>query len=125
VQEKGLKGPFVLKIDTQGTELEVLAGAEGILQDVEVIILEVSFFTFGKKRPLFNEVLRFMEDHGFYPYDFFGGFNRSLDRALGQIDVAFVKTNGRFRSDQRYSDPSATVGASTRILRRIRRYVGV
>lgn len=125
VREKGLKGPFLLKIDTQGTELEVLAGAEGILQEVEVVILEASFFTFGKNRPLFNEVIRFMEDHGFYPYDFFGGFNRSFDGALGQIDVAFVKTNGQFRSDHRYSDPSAKVGLSTRVLRRIRRHMGV
>lgn len=127
VQEKKLSGPYLLKIDTQGTELEVLAGASGILAETEVIVLETSFFKFlGRDEPLFNEVIRFMEGLGFCPYDFFGGLNRPLDGALGQIDVAFVKTNGLFRSDHRFSsDPSGETGVMRRALRVIRRRMGV
>lgn len=127
VQEKRLKGPYLLKIDTQGTELEVLAGASGILAETEVIVLETSFFKFlGHDGPLFNDVVRFMEGLGFCPYDFFGGLNRPLDGALGQIDVAFVKANGPFRLDHRFaSDPSGETGVMRRTLRVIRHRMGV
>jgi FkbM family methyltransferase len=127
VQEKNLKGPYLLKIDTQGTELQVLAGASGILAETEVIVLETSFFKFlGRDEPLFNEVVRFMEGLGFCPYDFFGGLNRPFDGALGQIDVAFVKTNGPFRSDHRFSSNTAgKTGVMKRALHAIRHRMGV
>jgi FkbM family methyltransferase len=104
VEERKLPGPFLLKIDTQGTEIEVLRGAERILPQVDVVIAEASFFNFGQKpnQPLIDDVLRFMDQRGFFPYDFFGGFNRPLDDALGQIDIAFVKRDGPFRRDTRF-----------------------
>jgi FkbM family methyltransferase len=127
VQEKKLSGPYLLKIDTQGTELEVLSGANAILAETEVIVLETSFFKFlGRDEPLFNEVIHFMEGLGFSPYDFFGGLNRPLDGALGQIDVAFVKIDGLFRSDHRFSsDSSGKVGIIRRALGAMRRRMGV
>jgi FkbM family methyltransferase len=123
VQEKKLEGPYLLKIDTQGTELEVLSGASAILAETEVVVLETSFFKFlGRQEPLFNEVVRFMEGVGFFPYDFFGGLNRPLDGALGQVDVAFVKANGAFRLDHRFSShPSEETRVIRRALRVIRR----
>ncbi|HEX7005916.1 MAG TPA: FkbM family methyltransferase [Alphaproteobacteria bacterium] len=114
VEQHHLKGPFLLKIDTQGTEIDVMRGAEGILPEVDVAIIEASFFNFRQKaqQPLIDDVLRFMDERGFFPYDFFGGFNRPLDGALGQIDIAFVKRDGPFRRDCRFAEPArlATVG---------------
>lgn len=46
VRERSLKGPILLKIDVQGGELDVLEGAKDILNDIEVILLEVSMFNF-------------------------------------------------------------------------------
>lgn len=40
VSEAGLKGPFLLKIDTDGYELEVLAGAPETLRQSAIVIIE-------------------------------------------------------------------------------------
>jgi len=98
----GFKGPMLLKVDTQGTELEVLAGAEALWPDIEVVILEAVFFRFVPEAPTLLETLSFMETKGFVPYDIFGGRNRPLDGALANVDVAFVRKDGMFRSDHRY-----------------------
>jgi len=41
VGERDLQRPFLLKIDIDGAELQVLAGAEKTLQDCSVVIVEV------------------------------------------------------------------------------------
>ncbi|MEI9989701.1 MAG: FkbM family methyltransferase [Rhizomicrobium sp.] len=105
-REHKIAGTILLKIDTQGTELQVLDGASGILDQVEVAILEVSLFNFGLKQPVLHEVVSYMAERGFVAYDMFDGWGRPLDGALGQVDIAFVKENGRFRRDQRYAEPS-------------------
>lgn len=104
VRDLNLPSPMLLKIDAQGTELEIVDGAEGILHLIDVIILETTFFSFNRKQPLVDETFTFMLSRGFYPYDIFGGLNRPLDDALGQIDIAFVHRDGRFRRDQRYGE---------------------
>jgi len=96
--KRNLRGPYLIKIDVQGAELVVLNGAEKVLEDTELIILEVSLFQFYINGPQFYDVVSYMKDRGFVVYDIFGGHNRPLDGALGQIDMAFVKENGQFRS---------------------------
>jgi len=95
----GRDGPILLKVDTQGSELDVVRGAFGVLDRIEVIVLEVSLFNFGQAQPEMVEVVKFMSDLGYVPYDMFDGYNRPLDNALAQVDIAFVKADGRFRRD--------------------------
>lgn len=104
--QRGLGGPYLLKIDTQGAELLVLEGAKKILPETEVIILEVSFFQFYQNGPLFHEVIGWMKEHGMVAYDMFGGQNRPLDRALAQVDMVFVKENGFLRALHHYATPA-------------------
>ena len=80
----------LLKIDVQGAELEVLAGGKALLEQVEVVILEMSVIPIGPV-PLAFDVISYMRDRGFRLYDL-GGFNyRPLDSALWQIDGVFVR----------------------------------
>lgn len=102
-EKYNLKGPFLIKIDVQGFELEVLKGAKKVINDTEVIILEVSLFEFYKNSPSFDDVIIFMKDIGFSVYDIFGGIYRPLDEALGQVDLVFVKTNGIFRETHHFA----------------------
>lgn len=103
VEENGLEGPFLIKIDVQGFEIEVLKGANSLLVDTEVIILEVSLFQFYKNAPTFVETINFMNNIGFTVYDIFSGIYRPLDDALGQVDIVFVKTEGYFRKTHHYA----------------------
>ena len=56
-----------------------------------------------KGAPDFYEVIKFMKDHGFVTYDILRGWYRPLDKALGQVDIIFVKENGMFRQDHRFA----------------------
>jgi hypothetical protein len=56
-----------LKLDTQGTELEILKGAREYLSDgkIAVVKTEVSFQPVYRGQCTFSEIDRFMKDHGF------------------------------------------------------------
>ena len=103
VVEESLKGPFLIKIDVQGAELQVLKGAINTLKNTEIIALEVSLFKFMKDAPEFFEIVCFMKEYGFVTYDILKAIYRPLDNALGQVDMVFVKENGRFRMDHRFA----------------------
>lgn len=94
---------ILLKADVQGFELKVLQGATEILANVDVIILEVSFYRFLKDAPDFYDVISYMKGIGYVAYDIVGGINRPYDYALGQKDFVFVKENGLFRKSHGWS----------------------
>ena len=103
VREAGAVGPFLLKVDVQGAELDVLEGAERTLGDSELIVLEVSFFKFFQDGPECADILAYMKTRGFVPYDIVGRQYRPLDGALSQADIAFVKEDGPFRRHHFYA----------------------
>ena len=95
-EEKGTQGPYIIKIDTQGYEIEILKGATIVLKETEYIVLEISLFPFSGV-PVFDEVIAYMKSKGFTAYDFFNFNYRPIDGALGQIDIVFVHDNGLFK----------------------------
>ena len=103
VRERGLPGPYVLKVDVEGHELGVVKGAAGILDETEVVLLEVSLFELVEGMPLLHDVVAAMQRRGFVAYDLYNGHLRPSDGALAQIDVAFVREDGRFRARQDYA----------------------
>jgi FkbM family methyltransferase len=89
--------PDLVKLDVQGFEFEVLAGGESLFGITEIFILETSLFRFIPGCSLAREVIPFMFGKGYELYDVPGSCRRSYDGALGQLDLAFVKSGGRFR----------------------------
>lgn len=59
-----LSGPTLLKLDVQGLELAVLAGASSTLQQVQSLVLEVAFEQSYEGQPLFPEVQRLLDRDG-------------------------------------------------------------
>lgn len=104
-QNKKTSGPYLIKIDTQGSELDVIEGARTVLQDTEFVILEVSFFEFFKGAPQIYDCITFMKQNGFVAYDIFDLQYRLLDRAMPQIDIAFVQGESYFRRFGFYANP--------------------
>ena len=100
--ERSLAGPFVVKVDVEGAELEVLSGALEVLRTTELVLLEVSLFELNPGAPQFHDVVAWMHDHGFVVADLFDAHNRLLDGALARMDVAFVQEHGRFRQSHSY-----------------------
>lgn len=104
VAETGSAGPFLLKVDAQGAELDVLAGARGTLDDTLAVVLEVSFQAFFVGGPEVGEVVRAMAERGFVLYDVVEPLYRPLDGALAQADAVFVPVLSPLRSDPRFVD---------------------
>lgn len=101
--ERRTDGPYLIKIDTQGYELEVLQGAQIVLKDTDFVILEVSFFEFFKGGPQVYDCLSFMKEQGFVAYDIFDLQYRLLDGAMSQVDIAFVREQSQLRKYHFYA----------------------
>jgi FkbM family methyltransferase len=87
-----------LKIDAQGSELAVLQGARNTVLRCDMIQLEIALQNYNSGAPNFLEVMSYMNDRGFVPYDF-SGFTRPNGVDLVQVDVVFVRDNSPLRSD--------------------------
>ncbi len=102
-KKNGLHGPYLIKLDVQGAESDVLTGASQILKETECIILEVSLLGFFVTGPQFYDVIAFMKERGFVVYDILDYVYRPLDGAMSQVDLVFVKEQGRFRKHHFYA----------------------
>jgi FkbM family methyltransferase len=60
-----LPGPDLVKIDVQGAELEVLAGASATLAGASALIVEVSLVDYNKGAPLIADVIAAVDRLGF------------------------------------------------------------
>lgn len=101
---RDLPEPYLLKVDCQGGDYQVVLGGKEVLKKCEIVILEVSFFKFwGERHPEPLEILNYMDEQGFVTYDILDGLFRPLDGALGQVDIVFVKKDGMFRTIQKWS----------------------
>ncbi len=97
VGQIGTKGPYLMKIDTDGHELAVLEGAKQTLQYTEYVVIESTLFI------QFHTVIDFMRKQGFVVYDILEPLYRLLDGALWQVDLAFVPKNSPLRSQKYYA----------------------
>lgn len=66
-EEQGIRHIGLLKLDTQGTELDILRGAKALLEEkrISLIKCEVSFIPFYKGQCLFEDVSRFLKGYGY------------------------------------------------------------
>lgn len=101
--ERGTQPPYLIKIDTQGSELDVLDGADRIMAETEFIVMESSLFGFFKGGPQILDALLYMKERGFVLYDIFDLQYRPLDGAMAQVDLAFVREGSKFRASHAYA----------------------
>jgi FkbM family methyltransferase len=85
------QGRLLLKIDTQGYEEEVLAGAEGILKDVAALQLEMSLLPLYEGAPSFRRILELCEALGFELHGLIPGFYERKTERLLQADGLFLR----------------------------------
>jgi FkbM family methyltransferase len=97
-----IPGPYFLKLDVQGFELEILRGAARVLEDTEAALLEVSLLEYNQGAPLLAEVVAFMQSRGLVVYDISGFFRRESDDTLYMVDLLFVRETSALRSKKRF-----------------------
>jgi len=84
-------GPILVKIDTQGTELDVLRGGTELLARAAHLIVEVSFVELYQGQADAGDVTRFLSDHG---WDLRSVYDVKTSRRSGeplQADVVFAR----------------------------------
>lgn len=94
--------PDLLKIDTQGYEMEVLKGIENNLTQVRAILAEINFLDIHQGVALASEVFDWLGRRDYVPYDISSLIRRPLDGSLWQADFIFLKRDDPFRSDKRW-----------------------
>jgi len=93
---------ILLKLDVQGYELEVLRGATATLEASTVLVLELSLLPYNRGAPLMPEVIAYLDQRGFTPYDLAGTVRRYEDAALFQMDMVFVRKQHALRSEKAF-----------------------
>ncbi len=101
--EKNLRGPYLIKLDVQGTELQILSGASRTLQEAEVVILEVTLLASLIEGPELFDVVSRMKEFGFVGYDLIDLHYRPSDDALCQVDMLFVPQQSPLRKSRVYA----------------------
>lgn len=96
-KDRNLPGPYLVKIDVEGAEMEVVNGAKNIMKDTLAFILELTFVARLVNAPEAGDVIKFMADYDFVLYDIFDLRMRD-DQTLFQADAIFVPRNSNFRS---------------------------
>jgi len=90
-----LKRPNFLKIDVQGSELDVLKGINSeFLNQCEFIMLETKVLEFNKGSPDLLEILLCMQRLGYQLYDIME--LHYIDNELGEVDLLFCKINSKY-----------------------------
>ena len=83
--------PSLLKIDVQGGELGVLKGGRRTLDAIDYVLVECSFVELYIGQPLVNDIIDFLEQHGF---DLEGFYSPNCDATgrLIQADALFRRS---------------------------------
>jgi FkbM family methyltransferase len=104
VDEFALDGPFLVKIDVQGSELEVLKGLERHADKAEVVVCEASLWADRKKwgAPSFADMVAYMAARGFVLYDLANIAYRPRDGAIAEMDLVFCRQGSELRRFKSY-----------------------
>ena len=90
VRENNLPIPDLLKVDVQGLEPEVLAGAEKLLPKIKFIMLECWMFRgYNGKTQVILDTMNKMREYGFEAIDMCGDI-RQDDGRLVNVDIWFI-----------------------------------
>lgn len=87
-------GPFLVKIDTEGFELEVLRGAGDVLAKTDLLLMEVAVIERQKGEADLIEIGTVLKENGFRLMDIPVLTQQSVSGPLLYMDVAFARTGG-------------------------------
>jgi FkbM family methyltransferase len=104
LKRKNLQPDFI-KLDVQGSELDVLKGATQTLKHAEFVLLEIEVAEFNQGRPTFAEIIKHMDQSGFEIFDLIElkymphslCLCKAQDRRLNEMDILFCRKNSIYK----------------------------
>jgi FkbM family methyltransferase len=88
----GIQAVDILKVDTQGFDLEVLKGAEALLatKAISVVLVEVNFMLLYKSQCTAGQLIDWLGSRGYFPLTFYEQVRQKL--ALSWVTACFVQS---------------------------------
>lgn len=80
----------LIKIDTQGSELDIISGGLNLCKKARGILLEVSLTQYNEGAPLYDEVISFMKTLGFEAVVI---LDEARNHGAYQQDILFINEN--------------------------------
>lgn len=102
VEQHNLPYPNFIKIDTQGSELDILSGAS-FLNRVDLVYTECPIICYNKGAPTIQEYIDFFKRRNFIPIDIFQ-IHRAEETLL-QIDIMFMQKSAK----EKYLQPNLNI----------------
>lgn len=91
IKLKRIPAPHFIKIDTQGSEIDILKGAKSTLKSCKFILLECPIIEYNEKSSNISEYLNFMKSIKYFPVEL---IEKHVHRELlVQIDILFKKND--------------------------------
>lgn len=103
IGEHNLSIPQLLKIDTQGSELDILRGSTRIMGKTEVILTELPIIEYNKGAPKISDYLDFFKAYGYIPIDI-TQIHRA-EHTLLQLDILFI----HYEAKNKYLSPNIQI----------------
>lgn len=83
----------LIKIDVQGSELDIINGGINLVSKAKGVILEISLVEYNLNSPKKDDVYNLMEYLRFKPVELIGNINHPINHSLIQQDILFLKEN--------------------------------
>jgi FkbM family methyltransferase len=80
----------LIKIDVQGSEIDIINGGIEIFKKAKGILMEVSLVEYNQNSPTKDFVYEYMDNLGFVPVELIGNINHPLTYELIQQDILFI-----------------------------------
>lgn len=81
----------LIKIDTQGSELDIISGGQNLCSRASGILLEVSLKLYNENSPLIDEVNSFMNEFGFDAKEILDVGRHPQTGEIIQHDILYIK----------------------------------
>lgn len=89
VTKYNLPIPNLLKIDTQGSELDILEGSKTFLNKVDLLFTECPILPYNSGAPNIYEYITYIRDHNFIPVSLLEC--HIFENTLLQVDIMFMR----------------------------------
>lgn len=107
ISASDIQAPGLLKIDVEGTELDVLSGADDLLSRFSAIYVECSYVALCERQALAQDIIAWLQPRGFVVR---GVFNQQHYPDVGAVQADFLFV----RSDAPPAGPDAGTASASR-----------